>query len=102
MQTEINTWTPYNGDKELSYPGRNEGRRVLLLLDAPEVAIHDFVASAHQDGYGRFWLGIPGNWLGPELCLCGQKHGLIGQDWTVKAWMPAPLPGKFKHERSTN
>jgi len=84
----MDKWIAYNGEKSLDYPGKHKGRRLLLLIDAPDVAIHDFVASAHQDYDGRFWLGIPGSWICPE----------IGDDWTVKAWMPAPEPGEFKHD----
>lgn len=90
-------WIKYNGEKRLNYPGKHNGRRMLLLIDAPEVAIHDFVAAAHQDYDGRFWLGVPGQWIGPT----GRGDGCIGNDWTVKAWMPAPGAGEFAHERET-
>lgn len=95
-------WQEYKGERYLKYPGRDEGWRILLLIDAPDVAIYDFVASAHQDYNGGFWIGVPGNWLGPTSCLdtnCKATH--LGNGWIVKAWMPAPEPGVFKHPVNT-
>jgi len=91
------TWTAYNGEKQLPRPGRGRAR-YLLLIDAPDVAIYDFVTAGHQDLSGEFWIGVPGKWLGATTCLdenCQATH--LGEGWIVKAWMPAPDPGEFAH-----
>lgn len=59
-------------------PGINDGR-VLILIADKSVAIEEFITGGHVDGHGRWWAGVPGDWI-----------LLLEKRWEVTHWMPSP------------